>query len=358
MKKSIRFSALVLAGLALSSCSRWNGTYYYDNAVFAGFDPLSIAGEQPVPVTLDVGETPAGPAETTAHTPGVDAPDEALRFTTMTVLADEVAVYATADLGSRQVDTLSAGDFVEMSEARDENGFRTVKVDGAIAGYCCDDAVAEGEYHLYGELPVEYGMARNEKNEYVPAKSHLVDVTRYTDDVIIAMQLATNDTSIGEPFYHRNLCMLQYDTVQKLLKAIELFAADGYTIKIYDAYRPTSVQQRWFDIIRVHKWVADPSIGMGGRHDRGCAIDMSLVDADGNELEFPTPMHTFSDAAARSAQMSDEARKNVEYMTKIMVSCGFDYINSEWWHFQDTEIESYLPTDHPIDEIPLVAAEK
>ena len=56
--------------------------------------------------------------------------------------------------------------------------------------------------------------------------------------------------------------------------------------------------------------------------------------------------------------MSAAARRNVDYMTEVMVSCGFDYINSEWWHFQDTEIESYLPTDHPIDEIPLVAAER
>jgi len=358
MKKYLRLGAAVLAGLALASCARWNGTYYYDNAVFAGFDPSSLAGELPAPVTLEVGEAPAVPTETTAPPTRVDSPDAAEGFATMTVVADNVPVYATASAESRQIDLLSAGDVVEMSQTKTGAGFRAVKLNGAIAGYCPDGYATAGDCRLYGELPVEYGEARNEKNEYVPAESHLVDITRYTDEVIIAMQLATNDTSIGEPFYSRNLCMLQYDTVQKLLRAIELFKKDGYTIKIYDAYRPTSVQQRWFDIIRVHKWVADPSIGMGGRHDRGCAIDMSLVDANGNELVFPTPMHTFSDAAARSSQMSAEARRNVDYMTSIMVSCGFDYINSEWWHFQDTEIERYLPTDHPIDEIPLVAAEK
>lgn len=356
MKKGIRVSALVLTGLMLVGCSRWNGSYYYDKAVFAGFDPNSIAGELPSPVTLDVGEVQIDPADTTALIPGVDAPDEALRYTEMTVVVEQIPVYATPDGGSRQVSSLSLGQIAEMRTAR--NGFLEVRDRGTVIGFCPADGVAVGEYAIYGELPIEYGEARTERGTYVPASSHLVDVTRYTDNVIIAMQLSTEDTSIGEPFYHRNLCMMQYDTVQKLLKAIELFAADGYTVKIYDAYRPTSVQQRWFDIIKVHKWVADPSVGMGGRHDRGCAIDMSLVDANGKELVFPTPMHTFSDAAARSAQMSAEARKNVDYMTKIMVFCGFDYINSEWWHFQDTEIERYLPTDHPIDEIPLVAAEK
>ncbi len=356
MKKTVRVSALVLAGLMLASCARWDGSYYYDKAVFAGFDPSSIAGELPAPVTLDVGEAPIDPAVTTSMIPGVDAPDEAQRYATMTVIVEQLPVYATPDPDSRQVSSLSLGRIAEMRTAR--NGYLEVRDNGTVVGFCPSDGVAAGEYAIYGELPVEYGEARTEAGTFVPASSHLVDVTRYTDKVIISMQLATEDTSIGEPFYHRNLCMMQYDTVQKLLKAVELFEKDGYRIKIYDAYRPTSVQQKWFDIIKIHKWVADPSIGMGGRHDRGCAIDMSLVDANGNELVFPTKMHTFSDASARSSQMSAEARKNMDYMTKIMVSCGFDYINSEWWHFQDTEIERYLPTDHPIDEIPLVAAEK
>lgn len=357
MKYSHRFGVLLLASLALSGCSHWSGSYYYENAVFADFDPTSIAGEVPSPVTLDLNAVTTEAEETVAPPSQTESPVTPDGFTTMTVLSDDVPIYATASSASRIVNTLTAGQVVQMSLTTSGGSFRTVKLGGVIAGYVPDGYTTKGEHKLYGELPIEYGMARNEANKMVAASSHLVDVTRYTDDVIISMQLATKDTSIGEPFYRRNLCMLQYDTMQKLLKAIEIFKKDGYTVKIYDAYRPTSVQQRWFDIVQVHKWVADPSIGMGGRHDRGCAIDMSLVDSRGNELEFPTPMHTFSDDASRWAQMSPTARKNVDYMTKVMVSCGFDYINSEWWHFQDTEIESYLPTDHPIDTIPLVAGE-
>ncbi len=173
------------------------------------------------------------------------------------------------------------------------------------------------------------------------------------------MKLSTSETTIGQPFYTRNLCMLQYDTLQLLIKAIERFRRDGYTVVIYDAYRPTSVQQRWFDVVKVHKWVANPSIGMGGVHDRGTAIDMSLIDKDGNELEMPTPMHTFTNDSARNSEnMTETARENMNYMMRVMVACGFTYINSEWWHFQDKNTASYLPTDHPIDEIPLVPSEK
>ena len=55
--------------------------------------------------------------------------------------------------------------------------------------------------------------------------------------------------------------------------------------------------------------------------------------------------------------MTETARNNMNYMLNVMVSCGFTYINSEWWHFQDTDTKYYLPTDHPIDDIPLVPLE-
>ena len=97
---------------------------------------------------------------------------------------------------------------------------------------------------------------------------------------------------------------------------------------------------------------------MGGIHDRGTALDISLIDSDGNELEMPTPMHTFTNDSARSSEnMTDTARDNMNYMTDVMTSCGFTYINSEWWHFQCENTRNYLPTDHPLDTIPLVPSE-
>ena len=98
-------------------------------------------------------------------------------------------------------------------------------------------------------------------------------------------------------------------------------------------------------------------IGMGGIHDRGVAVDMTLMDENGVELDMPTAMHTLTEAASRRATMTEIQRENVNYMTEIMVQCGFTYINSEWWHFQDSEIANYLPTDHPIDDIPLIYME-
>lgn len=77
------------------------------------------------------------------------------------------------------------------------------------------------------------------------------------------------------------------------MKAYDRFKADGYTLKVYDAYRPIRVQRILFNIVKNKHWIANPDT-TASNHNRGCAIDMSLIiDATGEEMEFPTPMHTF-----------------------------------------------------------------
>ena len=120
----------------------------------------------------------------------------------------------------------------------------------------------------------------------------------------------------------------------------------GYTLKVYDAYRPIRVQRILFNIVKNKHWIANPDT-TASNHNRGCAIDMSLIiDATGEEMEFPTPMHTFSEESARTCKTwSDAARANVDYITEVMAECGFNHIKSEWWHFSDTDSKKFMTTD-------------
>jgi D-alanyl-D-alanine dipeptidase len=355
-----RAAAAVAAGamlLPLCGCAtRANGGYYYENHSFRNFDIRSLHGNKEDATLTDTGVLSLVSSGNVAA--GLPAKTAQEVFYRATVADKMLNVYVSPTLSSRVAMTLAVGEEIELAYYNKD--FLQIKKDGVLLGYCEAGHAYSGVWDNYfAFLPEESGMAKNKDSELVPATSKLVDVRLYTDKLKIKMKLATNGTTIGEPFYQRNLCLLQEDTLMKLLKAVEMFEADGYTVVIYDAYRPTSVQQRWFDVVRVHKWVADPSIGMGGIHDRGVAVDMTLMDTKtGVELDMPTAMHTFTDAASRWATMTTEQRKNVDYMTKIMVECGFTYINSEWWHFQDSLAENYLPTDHPIDEIPLVYMER
>ena len=373
IKRIVPAIAALLSVLSIVGCSKLDGSELADNGKYADVD---LAAELGI-----VFENSAYEGAQNINVIESDAPDapnfpkDKKEMFLMRVY-EQMALYQTAG-DTYPSSTLSDGELVQLVDVGLGEWMQVLSTTGAELGYAKDGfmhAISPG-CELYAELPIEYGVAKTNSEEFIGAYSHLVDIRRYfrcyesteqsnegvnlSDyDIKISMKLSTSDTSIGQPFYTRNLCMLQYDILPNLKKAMDIFAADGYKIVIYDAYRPTSVQQRWFDIVRVHKWVADPSIGMGGIHDRGTAIDMTLMDSAGNELEMPTPMHTFTDESARWSNMSETARRNMEYMTNVMVQCGFTYIESEWWHFQDVNTQNYLPTDHPIDLIPLVPSEK
>ena len=169
--------------------------------------------------------------------------------------------------------------------------------------------------------------------------SFLVDVKRYLPDIVYDMVFAYPDNFSKEAQYARDVCLLRATTVKKLVDAHEIFSKDGYTIKIYDAYRPSQVSGNLYKIVQNTEFVAKEGASV---HNRGMAIDMTLVDKDGNELEMPSKLHAFDGTASRSHKgMTAVAKKNMDYMTSVMKKCGFSTIESEWWHFADSNFRTY-----------------
>lgn len=263
--------------------------------------------------------------------------------------------------------SLRAGESVVITEPYDEHGWSEVfSPDGAPLGFARypRTSCVNPEVRLYARVPYESGITRDSDGNEVTAYSHLTDVSEHlnvlysgsvpfedTDltgyDVCVEMKLSTADTSAEKPFYRRNLCLLQYDTLMNFKKAVQILKNDGYTPVIYDAYRPTSVHRAWH---LADSSIPDPDEGMGGIHDRGCAIDLSLLDSDGKLLVMPTALYAFD--SDRSA--SEQAKLNAGYLKSVMESCGFVGDDTKWWHFESAEPEKYLPTDHAVDSIALV----
>lgn len=177
-----------------------------------------------------------------------------------------------------------------------------------------------------------------------------VDLRVYLPTLDFEMLFASSNNITGEAMYPA-IPLLETHTAEMLSQAQEIFRQDGYSIKIYDAYRPKSAQFKLYDVVQDSRFIADPYRGQSW-HQLGRAVDMSLIDmATGQELEMPTPMHTFSTDASRfsSAQWSETAKANSDYITEVMTSVGFKTITTEWWHFENTGAGNYLDPNPDYD---------
>ncbi len=124
----------------------------------------------------------------------------------------------------------------------------------------------------------------------------------------------------------------------------------GYGLKIFDGYRPLSVQKLFWSILPDPKFVADPA--QGSRHNRGYAVDLTLVDAAGNEVLMPTPFDDFTEKAGRAyMDLPKEALAHRALLEAAMTCRGFIPYESEWWHFDFRGYEGKPNLDIPLDKI-------
>lgn len=169
-----------------------------------------------------------------------------------------------------------------------------------------------------------------------PQSEDFVEVQQYIPDIYIELKYALTDNFTGERIYDFESAYLRYGTVMKLQKVCEVLKEQGYYLKIWDAYRPSSAQFRLWEICPDSRYVADPNRGFSN-HTRGNALDVTLVDAWGRELPMPTGFDDFSDAANRDYRFcSEEARHNALLLETVMEENGFQGYWGEWWHFSDT----------------------
>lgn len=138
-------------------------------------------------------------------------------------------------------------------------------------------------------------------------------------------------------------CFLRPEVAEALEEANQIAKEKGYTLVIYDCYRPYGYQKVMYDIVNDPRYVAPP--GKGSNHNRGRAIDLSLADAEGNLLDMGTPFDDFTELSHYDADgLSKEARRNRRTLRNIMKKAGFSPYKHEWWHF-DYRKQQYETSD-------------
>lgn len=159
-----------------------------------------------------------------------------------------------------------------------------------------------------------------------------VNLKDYSQDFIYDMKYATDDNFLKAKVYDCDECYLRYKTVKALILANKKFMNKGFKIKLFDCYRPLDIQKRMWAIVSDPQYVANPA--KGSIHNRGGAVDITLVDFDGKELDMGTKFDFFGKEAGHDFQgFSTEIKKNRNLLRKIMSSSRFNTFNSEWWHY-------------------------
>lgn len=173
----------------------------------------------------------------------------------------------------------------------------------------------------------------------------LISLLEFDNSIVIDLRYATVNNFTGKRVYPFKTCLLRKETAKKLQNVNNTLKEKGYRIKVYDGYRPPFAQEIFWNLVKDERYVASPKRG-GSIHSKGCAVDVTIIDMSGNELEMPSEFDDFTDKASRkNPNMSQKARNNLELLTKVMTDNGFNYINTEWWHYNDAESNIYKVID-------------
>lgn len=182
-------------------------------------------------------------------------------------------------------------------------------------------------------------------------KHDLVNLKEVIPSIELDIRYATADNFTHQQIYTSARAYLRTDVAWALKKVQDELATMGFGLKIWDAYRPHSVQFKLWQIVPDARYVADPH--KGSRHNRGAAVDVTLIRLDTKvELEMPTEFDNFTEKAWRSCNdISAEAKKNRQLLEEIMTKHGFVGIETEWWHFDYVGWEKYGLLDISFEEL-------
>lgn len=168
----------------------------------------------------------------------------------------------------------------------------------------------------------------------------LVPVDAARSGIVVSLAYGTPDNLSGRPIYRNPVCLLHAEAAGKLAAAVTLAAAVGLRLKIFDAYRPPEAQWRLWEACPDPTFVADPR--RGSPHSRGVAIDLTLIDGAGRELEMGTGFDAVVDQSHHArTDVSVEAQRNRLLLLGIMTAAGWDNYSKEWWHYQLFDARRY-----------------
>ena len=202
----------------------------------------------------------------------------------------------------------------------------------------------------------KYGLKVTNLKEYQASikqnpKKELIDLEQYIPGIVLDIRYATTNNFTGEKIYNLAKAYARKPVADAVKRAQAELQKQGLGIKIFDAYRPYKATVKFYEVYKDTTYVASPY--RGSRHNRGCAIDMTIINLKtGEELKMPTGYDSFQKEAWPKTPVKDpEARKNRALIIQVMEKQGFKVNSSEWWHFDFIGWRNYEVLDIDFEEL-------
>ena len=183
--------------------------------------------------------------------------------------------------------------------------------------------------------------------------SEFVDIKSVDHTILVDLRYAGANNVAHRPLYPPGTsAVVRASVAQRLALVQDYLRKKGYGLKIWDAYRTQSAQEKLWQITHNRSFVADPKEGRGSMHIRGVAVDATLVDAEGRDVPMPTDFDSFTSAALMEYHGNNpQVRANLKMLQKAMAHGGFYGLRTEWWHFCAPDWKRF----DPVPELKLVS---
>ncbi len=177
----------------------------------------------------------------------------------------------------------------------------------------------------------------------------MIELSQINDRIVIDVRYATTNNFTGVAVYDTPRVFLQSEVAKKVSDAQERLEKRGLGLKVFDGYRPHSVQRVFWEHLPDARYVADPEAG--SPHNRGAAVDLTIIDLkSGKEVPMPTEFDEMTERAHRDYfDLPQEVIDNRALLEEVMV--GFIPYQNEWWHFTDENWSDYAILDIPIGDL-------
>lgn len=185
----------------------------------------------------------------------------------------------------------------------------------------------------------------------VNPNNELIEIKKAIPSVVLDIRYATKNNFMKEVMYKQPKAFARKPVVEQLKKIQAILNKKGYGLKIFDAYRPYAITVAFWEKASDKNFVANPA--KGSKHNRGCAVDLTIIDLKtGKDVQMPTPYDSFEAAAApHYNKLPAQVIKNRDFLIDTMQANGFKVIYNEWWHFDFNGWQNYNLMDIPFEKL-------